>query len=193
MSRKFHLSRRKFMQLSALITMAPLSSQAIENSKSQSSIDKKLTEPWLTINAVQEHMFPAGKNSPGAKDLHALDYLRSMINSPDVSEADRKFIKSGSGWLDDLTKAQYSASFIDLDADTREKALRKIEDSKAGRRWLSLLLTYLIEALLADPVYGGNPDGIGWRWLQHQAGFPTPPEDKKYFMLGKPKQRFTKS
>ena len=181
------------MQLSALVTIAPLSVQADENNKTETSTEKKLTEPWLTIEAVQEHMFPSEKTSLGANHIQALDYLRTMINLPDVSNADREFIKNGSDWLNDLTQTQYSTHFIELDADTREKALRKIEASKAGRRWLSLILTYLIEALLADPVYGGNPEGLGWEWLQHQAGLPRPPENKKYFMLGKPKQRFTKA
>jgi gluconate 2-dehydrogenase gamma chain len=27
-------------------------------------------------------------------------------------------------------------------------------------------------------VYGGNPDGIGWRWLGHVPGYPRPPADK---------------
>ena len=52
--------------------------------------------------------------------------------------------------------------------------------------WLSLLLTYLLEALLADPVYGGNPGGIGWQWLAHQPGFPTPPADKTWYKLAAP-------
>ena len=31
-----------------------------------------------------------------------------------------------------------------------------------------------------DPVYGGNPDGIGWKWLMHPPGFPRPPKGKTY-------------
>jgi gluconate 2-dehydrogenase gamma chain len=64
--------------------------------------------------------------------------------------------------------------------------LREIEQSRAGRNWLSLLLTYLLEALLADPVYGGNPDGIGWTWLEHQPGYPAPPRDKSWYKLASP-------
>jgi gluconate 2-dehydrogenase gamma chain len=37
-----------------------------------------------------------------------------------------------------------------------------------------------MEALLTDPAYGGNPGGIGWRWLQHVPGYPRPPMDKIY-------------
>ena len=44
------------------------------------------------------------------------------------------------------------------------------DETRWGRAWLSLLLYYIFEALLSDPVYGGNPDGIGWQWLEHQPG-----------------------
>jgi len=46
------------------------------------------------------------------------------------------------------------------------------------------MMSYLIEALLSDPVYGGNKDQKGWLWLEHIPGFPTPGPDKVYFKLG---------
>ena len=42
---------------------------------------------------------------------------------------------------------------------------------------------YLLEALLADPVYGGNTDEVGWKWLGYTAGFPRPPIGKRYFEI----------
>ncbi|MEE8342688.1 MAG: gluconate 2-dehydrogenase subunit 3 family protein, partial [Gammaproteobacteria bacterium] len=76
--------------------------------------------------------------------------------------------------------------FTALNEQERETVLREIEQSRAGRNWLSTLLTYLLEALLADPVYGGNPNGIGWQWLEHQPGYPLPPKDKAWHRIGKP-------
>ena len=52
--------------------------------------------------------------------------------------------------------------------------LRQIAKSTAGENWLATLLSYIFEALLAAPIYGGNPGGVGWKWLQHQPGFPLP-------------------
>ena len=71
-----------------------------------------------------------------------------------------------------------------LNTDEKEKVLRQIEGSRAGSRWLSLMMTYLLEALLSDPVYGGNKDQKGWQWLEHIPGFPTPTTDQVYFKLG---------
>ncbi|HFD31555.1 MAG TPA: gluconate 2-dehydrogenase subunit 3 family protein [Gammaproteobacteria bacterium] len=187
-------NRRDFMRV--LVTAAaayPLSGLAALRSKNENNIPATLKEPWLTISVVQEHLFPAEKDSPGAKDIHALEYLQSMITAPDIEAEDRKLIHDGVGWLNDLSKQQYSKQFIELTEDDKEKILRRVEGSNAGSRWLSLLLTYLIEALLSDPVYAGNPKGIGWKWLNHQPGFPLPNKSKMYFKLGKPRYRNTKA
>ena len=143
-------------------------------------------DPWQTIAAVQQHLFPAGEESPGAGDFRAIVYLRNSIENPAADGEDKTFIVNGAGWLNDLSRERYQRSFTALDEPERETVLRQIEQSKAGRNWLSLLLTYLLEALLADPVYGGNPGGIGWQWLEHQPGYPTPPEDKSWFKLAAP-------
>lgn len=189
------LSRREFIQLLATAAAAyPLSSLA-EKRKHLSSekVTRLLSEPWLTLSSVQDHLFPAEKDSPGASDIAALTYLRNMMSAPDFDKEDAMLIHNGVGWLNDLAKQQYEKTFVQLDSKAKEIILRRIENSKLGSRWLSLLLTYIFEALLTDPVYGGNPNGIGWTWLEHQPGFPTPTEDKKYFKLRKSIHRNTKA
>lgn len=193
MNNNDRLNRREFMYLLATAAAAyPLPSLA-EKRNQPARTPANLAEPWTTIAAVQQHLFPAETDSPGASDIQALEYLRTMINAPDIDQEEREFIKNGVGWLNELADKQYSNTFIQLDSDSREKILRRIETSRAGERWLSLILSYLIEALLTDPVYRGNPDGIGWRWLHHQPGYPTPPEDKQYFKLGKIRYRSTRA
>lgn len=187
------LNRREFMRLLAAVAAAyPLSSLATSRQQAK-SVDNIIKEPWLTISVVQEHLFPVEKNSPGASDINALKYLRDMMQTPDFNKEQYVLIHNGVGWLNGLAKQQYSKKFIQLDMDSKEKILRRVENSNAGSRWLSALLTYLIEALLSDPVYGGNPNGIGWIWLQHQAGFPLPTENKKYYKLNKNRYRNIKA
>jgi gluconate 2-dehydrogenase gamma chain len=142
-------------------------------------------DPWKTLDAVQQHLFPAADDTPGATDIGALRYLHNAIENPEADGEDRTFIFNGVGWLNDLSQKDYQQPFVALDEAQRETVLRRIEQSRAGRNWLSLLLTYLLEALLADPVYGGNPHGIGWEWLEHQPGYPTPPPDKVWYRLGR--------
>jgi len=143
-------------------------------------------DPWKTIAEVQVHLFPETEDAPGADDIQAAVYLRNAIENPSADGEDKEFIFNGVGWLNDLTREKYKRPFTALNEQERETVLREIEQSRAGRNWLSTLLTYLLEALLADPVYGGNPNGIGWRWLEHQPGYPLPPKDKAWHRLGKP-------
>lgn len=142
-------------------------------------------EPWHTLAAVQDHLFPTTADAPGAREIHATTYLKAALAAPDMDPEDGAFIKNGVTWLNDIALKQYQAAFADLDEDRREAVLRRIEKTGTGRRWLSLLLLYTFEALLGDPVYGGNPDGIGWQWLEHQPGFPRPPAHYTYPKLKK--------
>jgi gluconate 2-dehydrogenase gamma chain len=73
--------------------------------------------------------------------------------------------------------------FVDLTHEQKEQILRGISQSVAGENWLTTLLGYLFEAMLAPPAYGGNPQGIGWQWLQHQAGFPLPEQGQRYWEI----------
>jgi len=183
-----NVSRRDFIgQLGMLGTLAAGFPTAVLSARRCSETEAlpewTTQEPWLTLSAVQEHLFPAADGVPGASDIHAIVYLRNTLETPHADDEDRTFVFNGVDWLNELTQKKHKKSFTRLTGQQKETALRKIETSRAGRRWLSLLLTFLIEALLADPVYGGNPDGIGWKWLHHQPGFPRPPEDKTWYKL----------
>lgn len=184
------ISRREFLaQLSVLGSLAvSFPAAALAEMRSRQAdltvADWFKRDPWQTIMAVQEHLFPAGDDVPGASDIQAIVYLRNTIENLAADGADKDFIFNGVGWLNDLAQKRMKHAFTALSEADREILLRQIEQSRAGRNWLSLLLTYLLEALLADPVYGGNPDGMGWQWLQHQPGFPTPPENKTWYKLG---------
>ena len=192
MDSKVLLSRRKFIQYLVLaVSSYPLSSLAIN--RKQSNNPQSYKEPWLTLSTVQGHLFPTEPDSFGAEDINALVYLQNMMGLPDFPEDEKELINNGVTWLDDLAKEQYKNKFIQLNPDEKEKILRQIENSNAGLRWLSLILTYLLQAIVADPIYGGNPKEIGWQWLEHQSGFPRPVESKKYFKLKQKRTRTIKS
>ena len=183
------ISRREFIvQLSMLASAAaayPSQALAAKRNKNKAGLpDWAQLDPWRTLAAVQEHLFPAGDDVPGAVDIQAIQYLRNAMELSQMEQSEKTFIIKGVGWLNELIDPESKRHFAFLDQQQKEQALRKIEASNAGYRWLSKLLTYLIEALLADPVYGGNPNGVGWRWLEHQAGFPLPGGDQQWHKLG---------
>ncbi len=167
----------------AMLTSIPLWSSLSACDRQTGQRQLVQSEPWRTFAAVQQQLFPADGNGPSASDIHATLYLQFVLAAPDTDEEDKKFLIDGISWLNKLTDTQFGKSFVALDVQSQDKALHKIAGSTAGERWLSHLLLYIMEALLTDPVYGGNPEGIGWQWLEHQPGFPLPPKDKRYTEL----------
>ncbi|MDP2833594.1 MAG: gluconate 2-dehydrogenase subunit 3 family protein [Pseudomonadota bacterium] len=139
--------------------------------------------PWPVLAAAQDHLFPSEPGAPGAREIRALAYLQGVLADPRGDREEQRFILKGVDWLEDLSRQRHKVSFVDLDPVRREQVLREVAGSGKGENWISTLLLYLCEALLTDPVYGGNPDGIGWAWLEHQPGFPRPTPEKRYGVL----------
>ncbi|MCK5718101.1 MAG: gluconate 2-dehydrogenase subunit 3 family protein [Thiomargarita sp.] len=138
------------------------------------------SQQWDTLAAVQAHLFPASPDAPGAQDINATGYLHFILAYEPV---DREFIEKGVIYLDKIGQYTTGKPFLDLSTPQRELLLRRFEMGEKGQRWLKMILQYILEALLTDPIYGGNPNEIGWKWLEHQSGFPKPPLNKRYFML----------
>lgn len=126
------------------------------------------------------HLLPTESDAPGAAEIKSLDYLRFIVADDTQDAEERDFIVQGTVWLEGMAQQLTDHSFANLNEVDRERVLRKIETSAAGSNWLSTLLMYLIESILSDPVYGGNANGTGWRWLSHIPGYPHPPTNKRY-------------
>ncbi len=147
------------------------------------SIDKsRILSPGRegVLKEVLRHLFPVMENAPGADDINALIYLQFVLADPNLDPRDQKFIVNGIGWLEEECQTLFTRSFTDLRTAEKEQALRKIEKDNWGERWISNLLKYTFEALLTDPIYGGNPNKIGWKWLSHIAGEPRPNMSNRY-------------
>lgn len=176
------IDRRAFSaRVGALLAIAaavPLPARSDPNTSNGAPAD-----PWPTMAVVHDHLFPTTAGAPGAKEINATNYLRTVLAEPDMDPDDREFIVNGISWLNGVAIERHKLTFIELAKDERESVLRQIEKTGPGERWISLLLLYVFEALLSDPVYGGNVDQAGWRWLEHQPGFPRPPADYTYQKL----------
>ena len=156
------------------------------NEISTSPVRNFKEEDWLTIATVQNHLFPSEPDSPGSVEINALTYLHDYLNNPVTDSNDIEFLLSGTRLLQTFSKQKNTDNnvpFSDLSIEQRELLLREFEKEPEGRRWLVNILNYILEALLTDPVYGGNPNGVGWKWLEHRAGDPHPPANKRYWLL----------
>ena len=135
---------------------------------------------WRLLKQVQQHLFPATPDSPGAADLNAAPYLQWVIADPNMDEEITTFLKNGVQWTLETLQEKQIASFDALSEAQRESFLREIEQTDWGQNWLALLLLFIFEALLTDPIYGANPDGVGWEWLNHHPGYPRPTPQTRY-------------
>ncbi|WP_394172919.1 gluconate 2-dehydrogenase subunit 3 family protein [Thalassotalea litorea] len=181
------LSRRQFLKSAALASAAAsapvsLAMAADGNSEPEPSPDLQ-QEPWQTLNSVLEHLLPNSDKGPGAKELNILNYFVNVLEHQPIDKDEKTFINNGIGWLNGYTQQTYQQDFFELGFEDKEKSLRTIAKSRAGENWINTLLTYLIEGMLAPAAYGGNPEGLGWKWLSHQAGFPMPDKGKRYYEL----------
>lgn len=133
------------------------------------------------IDAVQMQLFPKDGNGPDAQDLNALAYLEGALQDPaNIEDGDPAFIVKGCSWLNDMAQRSFASDFTSLTVIQQDRVLNSIASTRAGENWISLLMYYLTEALMLDPVYGGNIEQKGWRWLEHQPGFPRPTTGKTY-------------
>ncbi len=178
------VSRRSALKSAAGATMVA----AIPMRSWSASVSNKLdgalkTDPWLTLDAVMMHMLPESPTGPSAKEIQAIQYLYNVVFQQPTEEAEIEFIYKGVGWLNGFSKSQLQKNFVALTFDEKETILRAISKSTAGENWLSNLVGYIFEAMLSPPSYGGNPGGIGWQWLEHQAGFPLPKAGQRYYEL----------
>jgi len=138
---------------------------------------------WQTMDNVLSHLFPSEEDAPGAKEIYATAWLYNALDMPDVEQQHRDVMRNGVVKLEKISSETFHLAFIKLDEKQREASLRKLESDAAGKAWLRETLRYIMEALLIDPVYGSNPNAVGWKWLKHRPGFPRPPIDKRYFLL----------
>jgi gluconate 2-dehydrogenase gamma chain len=136
-----------------------------------------------TLRAVQSHLLPDDGDGPGAAAIGAWEYLcNALADAQNIEDGDAQALARGCGWLDDLARGSGDV-FVKWPRAGQERLLRQVAASRAGEDWLSLLMFYLAGALMLDPVYGGNRDEAGWRWLQHQPGFPRPAPGHLYHDL----------
>jgi gluconate 2-dehydrogenase gamma chain len=176
-------SRRSFLKSAAgvaAITATPLPLLAKTSQSAQQWREKPL---WQTLNAVLDHLLPESPTGPSAQDINALQYLYNVVTLQPTSEDEIAFIKKGVGWLNGYSQSQLSMPFIALKNSEKETILRGISTSRAGYNWLATMLGYIFEAMLAPPIYGGNPNNVGEKWLNHQAGFPLPNIGTRYYEL----------
>lgn len=179
-SENLHLSRKKF--ISSIFVAGLLSNfpSIILTGKTFSETAKLSANRLSIIVSVQSILFPSDNNGPGAYDVMADKYLMWVLSDVRMDPEEIEYIVNGAGWVDETAEENFSKSYVNLSQSEKETLIAEISHEKWGRSWLSVILTFIFEALLSDPQYGGNPDKIGWEWLKHNPGYPRPTKPLLY-------------
>lgn len=182
---KWQISRRSFVKgllIAGAITQIPFLSTCVNSSTN----DKELPFGQLNarqksvLNEVQIILFPNDGNGPSAADINALEYLQWVISDSKMDPTEVEYIINGIKWIEESSDETFSDGFLELSIEEKENLISIVSKENWGENWLSVILTFIFEALLSDPLYGSNKESVGWKWLNHNPGYPRPTEDLLY-------------
>ncbi len=124
---------------------------------------------WQIIEVTLNHLFPKTNQYFGSSKLNFINFFKLISNDKYFDKEDLKLLLNGAKKLYKLNN-----NYLDLSKERKEILLRKFEQSSIGQSWLSILIYYGLEAMLSDPIYGGNKNTNGWQALNHNPGVPRP-------------------
>ena len=124
-----------------------------------------------TIRVVQNDLFPKAKEL----NIDTVRYLSTIIlHHSRITQEDKTFLKNGVKWLNETAVEMYKEAYTKLSSTKRQDVLNAISKKEWGESWMYNMMTYIFEAMLGDPIYGGNTNEAGWKWLAFNGGHPRP-------------------
>jgi hypothetical protein len=143
--------------------------------------DLLTAEQATILTNVIDVFFPDDGNGPGAKDINAFGYIMWVLHdSLGRSTEDNDYILEGIQWADDTAQELYFKPFVELSDEEKKALIGIFTELDWGKNWSSVIIFLILEALLLDPLYGGNVNEVGWNWLNHTPGYPRPTEENRY-------------
>ena len=130
-------------------------------------------EDSATVAALTERLMPGAPGKPGAREAGVTNYIDLALSGAYTSLQD--FYRRGLAALDAHCRQTFKAPFRRLKADQQDEVIGALEVGKApaftwpsARAFFETVRTHTMEAMFADPIYGGNRDFAGWKLV----GFP---------------------
>jgi len=123
-----------------------------------------------TIKVLHTDLFPKANEL----QIETSNYISIILHHERVTKEDKIFLKNGVKWLNEASASMYKKTYTKLLFQERQELLHAIVQKEWGESWLHTVMTYLFEAMLGDPIYGGNNNEAGWKWLSFEGGLPRP-------------------
>ena len=143
---------------------------------------------WEALRAACARLLPTDQD-PGAEEANVVNYIDSQLSHPPIS-AFRAELAAGVAQMDELARASGARRFVELAPSRQDEVLRRLQRGvrmtrgrrrQDSRHFFVVLLSLTLEGFLGHPLYGGNRDRVGWRFM----GFdPRPPHPRCPYASG---------
>lgn len=173
---KVKLRKRNFLKGLALLTLNPF----LDTLGAVSEFYPK-KERWLILSSVNQVLLPETNGCPGAAKLNSTEFIFNILSYHPIEQEEKDFILNGIKWINQLSKVWYKKSFYQCNLIQQNKMISHIVLKESGKQWLEIMLYYLLQSVICAPIYGGNKDELGWKWLDYHPGFPIPMAKKDLY------------
>ncbi len=125
------------------------------------------------LDALVARIVPGDADDPGAREAGVTTYIDRALAGPYA--AWQLAYREGLRLLNAHAMEQYGEHFHALSASDQDAIVGALEQNQIpgfpeneGAEFFGMVWAHTIEGLFADPAYGGNRDGLGWKLI----GFP---------------------
>jgi len=129
-----------------------------------------VTTPKDTMLMLHRDLFPQANTL----NIDTLSYMKIVFHHSRIDEDEKLFLKNGVKWLNEEALKMFDASYVKLSTQKREAVLLAIVKENWGENFMYKTMSYMFEAMFGDPIYGGNNNEAGWKWLAFEGGRPRP-------------------
>lgn len=136
------------------------------------------TDQWATIEAAAARILPTD-DEPGAKEAGVIHFIDAELSLPEHKDHQRLFLL-GIRKMDQLALRKTQKTFVQAPFSVQDGILRKLQSGVLlsrktdSKRFFSVLVAYTLEGFLCDPVYGGNRNEVGWKFIGFNMKPPRP-------------------
>ncbi len=129
-----------------------------------------------TLECMQRDLLYDAKVMPTYEQINPNKYILIIFNHSRISDEEKEYLKNGATWLNEEAMEMYKTSYVSLDSEKRQRVLISFSSHNWGSDYIYKILSYMMESMLGDPIYGGNKNGSGWDFVGHIGGQPSPKE-----------------
>jgi gluconate 2-dehydrogenase gamma chain len=129
-----------------------------------------ITTPKETIQLLVKDLFPKAKEL----GISTSSYIDVIFAHSRITQEEKKFLKNGVKLLNESAYEKYKSRYTQLAKPQRLELLEQVAQTQWGTDFMDSVLRYTLEATLGDPIYGGNNNEAGWKWLGYEAAKPQP-------------------